>query len=83
VGVPGIEVEGFRIVVNTRDERGHRPHVHVIRSGTKCKILLDETLTPYDIVGMSKSHVRRAQELVAERFGKFVADWEKYNGTRS
>lgn len=56
----GIAVEGFRIVVNTRDERGHRPQVHVIQSGTKCKIMLDKTLTPYEIVGMSKSHVRRA-----------------------
>jgi hypothetical protein len=45
--------------------------------------MLDETLTPYDIVGMSKSHVRRARELVAAQFGKFLADWEKYNGERS
>ena len=77
--MPGIEVEGFRIVVNTRDERGHKPHVHVIKSGGKCKIDLDEALTPYDI-RMSKRDVRRARELVGEHFGTLVAMWEKFNG---
>ena len=81
--MPGIEVEGFRIVVNTRDERGHKPHVHVLRAGTKCKIMLDENLTAYDIVGMSKSHVRRAREHVGARFGRFLAEWEKHNGKRT
>jgi hypothetical protein len=39
--MPGIEAEGFRIVVNTRDERGHKPHVHVIKGREKCKIILE------------------------------------------
>jgi len=77
--VPGIEVEGFRIVVNTRDERGHKPHVHVIKDREKCKIILDASLEPYDI-RMSRQNVRRARELVGEHFGKLVRLWEKFNG---
>jgi hypothetical protein len=78
--MPGIEVEGYRIVVNTRDERGHKPHVHVIKAGEKCKIQLDEVATPYDI-RMSKRNVRRARELVAEHFGELVRLWEIFNGS--
>ena len=77
--MPGVEIEGFRIVVNTRDERGHRPHVHVIKGPQKCKIELDETLRPYDI-RMSKRDVRRARELVGAHFGKLFDLWEKFNG---
>lgn len=35
--VPGLEVEGFRIAVNTRDERGHKPHVHAIKGRENAK----------------------------------------------
>lgn len=48
--MPGIETEGFRLAVNTRDERGHKPHVHVIKAVTKCKIVLDTSLEAYDVV---------------------------------
>lgn len=77
--MPGIEVEGFRIVVNTRDERGHKPHVHVIKDHEKCKIILDASLEPYDI-RMSRRNVARARELVGDHFGKLVRLWEKFNG---
>ena len=77
--MPGIEVEGFRILVNTRDERGHRPHVHVIRANYKCKIVLDAELTPYD-TRMPKRYVKRARELVAEHFDELATLWKKYNG---
>lgn len=77
--MPGVEVEGFRIVINTRDERGHKPHVHVIKDAQKCKILLDDSLLPYDIF-MKQQDVRRARELVGAHFGKLVELWEKYNG---
>lgn len=58
--MPGMEFGAFRIVVNTRDERGHEPHVHVIKGRTKCKIVLDDSLTPYDIVRMAKRDVQKA-----------------------
>jgi len=77
--MPGIEVEGYRIVVNTRDERGHRPHVHVIRGGEKCKLLLDASVTPYDI-RMSRRYVQRARELVDEHFDRLMEIWERFNG---
>lgn len=77
--MPGIEIDGFRIIVNTRDERGHRPHVHVVKARSKCKILLNATLTPYDI-RMSKRDVNHARTLIAARFGCLLGLWEKYNG---
>ena len=77
--MPGIEVEGFRIVVNTRDERGHKPHVHAIKDREKCKIILDASLEAYDI-RMSRQNVRRARELVGDNFGKLLRLWEKFNG---
>lgn len=78
--MPGKEFDGFRIVVNTRDERGHRPHVHAIKGTTKCKIVLARSLVAYDIVRMTAKNVRRARELVADNFGFFLDLWERYNG---
>jgi hypothetical protein len=78
--VPGKELDGFRIVVNTRGERGHKPHVHVIKDRTKCKIMLDTRLTPYDIVKMRQPDFQKAREIIGEHFGFFVALWEKYHG---
>ena len=62
--MPGFEAAGYRLVVNTRDERGHRPHVHVIRGPGKVKIQLDADLTPYDAVRLTRREIARARELV-------------------
>jgi hypothetical protein len=78
--LPSKEFEGFRIVVNTRGERGHKPHVHVIRGRGRCKITLDVSLTPYDAVRMPARDVKRARELVREHITHFAGLWEKYNG---
>jgi hypothetical protein len=79
VEVPRIEIEGFRLIVNTRDEKGHRPHVQVLKGGEKCKIFLDAVGTPYDI-RMSKRNVARARDLVAENFDQLTEWWGKYHG---
>ncbi len=42
------------------DERGHKAHVHVVKARGTCKILLDATLTPYDI-RMVRRDVQRAR----------------------
>ena len=76
--MPGIKVESCRIVVNTRDEHGHKPHVHAIKDREKCKIILDASLEPYDI-RMLRQNVRRARELVGDHFGKLVRLWEEFN----
>jgi hypothetical protein len=78
--MPTLEVDGFRLTINSRDERGHKPHVHVIKAGTKVLITLDESLSPYGLSGMSRRDVTRARELVAEHFGKLVEWWVKFNG---
>jgi hypothetical protein len=77
--VPRIDIEGFRLTVNTRDEKGHRPHVHVLKGGEKCKVLLDAIGTPYDI-RMSKPNVARARELIVEHFDQLLGWWRKYHG---
>jgi hypothetical protein len=78
--VPKISVEGFDLIVNTRDERGHRPHVHVLKAGGKVQIMLDATLLPYKLFHMSRRDVARARELVGERFEKLMGWWVRYNG---
>ena len=70
--MPTLEVEGFRLTVNSRDERGHKPHVHVIKAGTKVLVTLDTSLTPYRLSGMSRRDVVRARELVAEHFDQLM-----------
>jgi hypothetical protein len=54
--------------------------VHLIKDRTKCKIMLDTRLTPYDIVKMRHPDVQKAREIIGEHFGFFVALWEKYHG---
>ena len=78
--MPKITVEGFDLIVNTRDERGHRPHVHVLKAGGKVQVFLDATLQPYKLNRMSKRDVARARELVGEFFDVLLGWWEKYNG---
>jgi len=73
--MPALEVEGFRLIVNSRDERGHRPHVHVVKAGTKVLVRLDASLTPYGLVRMSRRDVARARELVAEHFDRLTQWW--------
>ena len=78
--MPKIAVEGFDLIVNTRDERGHKPHVHVIKAGGKVQVLLDASLIPYKPYGISRRDVTRARELVGEHFEQLMGWWEKYNG---
>jgi hypothetical protein len=49
-----LEVEGFRLTINSRDERGHGAHVHAIKAGAKVLITLDADLTPYRAAGMKR-----------------------------
>ena len=78
--MPSIRIEGFRLIVNTRDERGHPPHVHALKAGTSVVIGLDEQLTPRRLKEMHKRDVARARELVAENYVRLMEWWLKYNG---
>ena len=66
--MPKPTIEGFDLIVNTRDERGHKPHVHVLKAGGKVQILLGATLQPCKLSRMSRRDVTRARELVGEHF---------------
>ena len=73
--MPTLEIEGFRLTVNSRDERGHNPHVHVIKAGSKVLVTLDAALTPYRAVGIKRKIIARARELVGENFGQLIEWW--------
>src|ERR1700680_2419945 len=77
--MPGIQAIGFRLIVRTRGERGHVPHVHVERAEFRCTIVLDAELTPYDI-HMRPRHVARARRLVKANFPRLQEWWNLYNG---
>ncbi len=78
--MPTLEIEGFRLTINSRDERGHGAHVHVIKAGTKVLITLDAGLVPYRAVGMKRRDIARARELVAAKLGQLLKWWVEYNG---
>jgi len=78
--MPGLMVEGFQLMVYTRGERGHRPHVHVLKAEFSCTIRLDPDLTVYD-PKMRGRDIRRARELVAANFTRLLIWWNHYNET--
>jgi carbonic anhydrase/acetyltransferase-like protein (isoleucine patch superfamily) len=78
--MPTLEIEGFRLTINARDERGHGAHVHVIKAGSKVLITLDAALAPYRVVGMKRRNIARARELVGENFGQLMEWWIEFNG---
>jgi len=78
--VPTLEIDGYRLTINSRDERGHKPHVHVIKAGSKVLICLDSALRPYRAVGMTRKEIARARELVGQNFGKLMKWWIEFNG---
>jgi hypothetical protein len=77
--VPSLVIRQFRLIVNARDERGHRAHVHVLKGQTKVQITLDASLTPYKSKDMSDRDISTARELVAEHFAQLSAWWMEYN----
>lgn len=78
--MPTLEVEGFRLTINSRNERGHRPHVHVIKAGTKVLVTLNAALMPYRVAGMKRQDIVRARELVGKNFGQLMDWWIEFNG---
>lgn len=70
----------FEVWVYTRNERGHRPHVHVFCGGGKISIYIDGEIEVRAIEGMSKSDARSALETVAEHAEELLALWREYHG---
>ncbi len=77
--MPSLQIEGFRLIVNTRGERGHRPHVHIVRAGGTCKVLLDSTLIAFDAHRMQRRDVERARRLVEANFECLFSWWSVFN----
>jgi hypothetical protein len=69
----------FRVWIYTRNERGHRPHVHVISGSGQASIFIEGGIEIRKILGMSKPDVRMALEVVAEHADELLALWKEYN----
>ncbi len=70
----------FHVWVYTRNERGHRPHVHVLAGGAKMSVYIDGPIEVRAIEGMSLADARKALEIVAEHADELLALWRRYNG---
>ena len=72
-------IDGFVIWVYTRDERGHRPHVHVSGNSGGLVVWLDP-LSIRGKGGMKNQEARRAFRSVAEHRDELLALWRRYHG---
>jgi len=70
----------FQVWVYTRDERGHRPHVHVITGSGGASIYIEGGIEIRKILDMKKADVRKALEIVAEHADELLELWKEYNG---
>ena len=70
---------GFDIVIYTAD---HRPaHVHVFKGDAQAKIrVTDGTVELILVMGMRRSDVRKAVELVAKHYDAICEAWKKIYG---
>jgi hypothetical protein len=75
--MPSFRVDGFKLIVNTRGEKGHRPHCHVEYAGAWVVVRLDVTFKTYDAVGMKAKDVKRARDLVVAHYGRLRQIWEE------
>jgi hypothetical protein len=77
--VPKVVIAGFAIWVYTRNERGHRPHVHVFGNSGELVVVLSDPVTVRDKRGMQLSEARRALRVVGEHRDELLALWRQYN----
>ena len=80
VNVPKVVIQGFAIWIYTRDERGHRPHVHVLGSDGEVVIVLSDPVCVREARGMKLNEVRRALAVVAENRDQLLFIWSQFNG---
>jgi hypothetical protein len=66
--------------VYTRNERGHRPHVHVFYGGAEVVIFIGPRAEVRENIAMKIKDVREAQLLVSEHHGELSELWSRYNG---
>ena len=69
-----------RRLVYTRNEHGHRPHVHVFYAGAEVVILIGRRAEVRENPGdMKIKDVRDAQVIVAEHRDELLKLWRRYN----
>ena len=78
--MPKVVIAGFTIWIYTRNERGHRPHVHVFGGSGELVVLLSDPVTVRDKRGMQLSEARRALRVIGEHRDELLTLWRQYNG---
>jgi hypothetical protein len=79
VYMPKRTIGGFEIYIYLRDERGHRPHVHVFGGTGELVVWLDPVRERANR-GMKMSETRRALRIVREHRGELLELWRQYHG---
>ncbi len=77
--VPKRVIGGFEIWIYTRNERGHRPHVHVFGNSGELVVFLDP-VSIREKRGMTKSQGRRAFRVVEQHRDELLELWRHFHG---
>ncbi len=77
--MPKRVIGGFEIYVHLRDERGHRPHVHVFGNSGELVVWLDP-VSIREKRGMKNSESRRALRVVDDHRDELLELWRHYHG---
>ncbi len=73
--LPSFSVNGFRLTIYTRDEKGHRPHCHVRYGSAVVRIHLEAGLEAYGETRLTKKDIARARKIVAENYDRLLKMW--------
>jgi hypothetical protein len=78
--MPQRRIGKFEVWVYTRNEKGHRPHVHIFFGGAEVVIFIGPQAEVRENRGHMKiKDVREAQHAVAEHSDELLRIWRKYN----
>ena len=70
----------FQVWVYTRNERGHRPYVHVFVAEGEITIFIDDVIEVRSIFNISRVDARKALEIVRKHSSELRDLWSQYNG---
>lgn len=77
--MPTWVIGGLMLCIYTRNERGHRPHVHVKGNSGEVIFYLDQIAVRQNR-GMKSNEVRRARRIVTAHKDELLGLWRYYHG---
>lgn len=76
--MPTYILDGFEVMIYTRSEAGHRPHVHVFYGDGELVVLLSP-LDERDNRGMKVSDARKVMGVIKKYREFLLKEWDKYH----